>query len=162
MTKEDLLRDVYFKSLVYARANGFSDDLCGLCALSSFALLKRFQDNGYKNAKVVWGVDWCGHCWLEHDGLIYDPTAEQFGELRPARGGAIFSVAEKSFYERYKRPVKRGHPLREFPMVFSNIECDLEPFNENEWCADSMPDQNNIEKLLEMSYDESILQRFEV
>jgi hypothetical protein len=57
-----------------------SDDLCGACAIASFALWRVLRSLGIK-AKIVCVIVAAfgeSHCWVEVGGLAYDLTATQF------------------------------------------------------------------------------------
>ena len=68
-----------------AMLHDFPEDLGGLCAEASFALLRVFKANGYKAQVACLVADQLdeppsiGHCWVVSDGIAFDITATQFG-----------------------------------------------------------------------------------
>ena len=74
--------------------NYFTSDLCGMCAIASFALKYALRMNGIKGQVVAGSFDsysnhdWVtvndivtiNHCWTIANGKIIDITATQFGD----------------------------------------------------------------------------------
>jgi hypothetical protein len=69
---------------IYQEEHGAADpfDLCGMCAIASYALEQVLFDHGYESEFILAILDDprpCSHCWVEIDGWIIDITATQFG-----------------------------------------------------------------------------------
>ena len=65
----------------YVRHNA-SENLCGLCAIASSRLWQNLQMRGIKSRLMMSNLERHSfyHVFVEHDGLLIDVTATQFGE----------------------------------------------------------------------------------
>ncbi|MEK6860552.1 MAG: hypothetical protein AABY07_01150 [Nanoarchaeota archaeon] len=82
MTRKQLAKSIRKKSEKYYKKypdEDLSENLMGLCAISSMALKEKFKEYGY-DAKLIHGKfeNLWYHCWIESGEEIYDVTATQF------------------------------------------------------------------------------------
>lgn len=103
----------------------FGDDLCGLCAVASFALKKEFEKHGFESKVLCGNYNGDGdHCWVEDEKYIWDLTITQF------------RVPEKVFRTSKKNPKYSKHKVMTSGRNF------------NSWPQEQRPTKQVIKKIL--------------
>ncbi len=110
-----------------------SSNLCGMCAIASFALLKSFQKFGIKSVRVREG--YCmsmDHCWIQVGLQIYDITATQFDDINDKvyvtsvyDGNYLpFQVTRKNYHQ-FTRWPKNQRPTVKLTRILKVEPCEV-------------------------------------
>lgn len=96
----------------YVHENGvqkISKILVGGCGIGSFILYKKLKKRFPRsNVHFIKGTFWDlgTHCWVEMNGIIYDPTSCQFDF-------PMISFPQSIYYKKYKKDVQDNQAIAE-------------------------------------------------
>ena len=106
-----------FVEIEHGNFCNFSQNLCGLCAISSFTLKKVLDRKGIKAkafiGKFVDDVGKTDHCWVEDNRFIFDITATQFGI--PEKVYVIDKKSEKASSYQGGKMIKNANQFNGWP-----------------------------------------------
>lgn len=99
---------LYVRLHIAARVGtySFGKNMCGTCAICSFALVKVLAKLGHPSEFIVGTYGGIGHCWVECKGFFVDITATQFSHR-------VFDYVTKDFPEAYVTQAGVGEGLGE-------------------------------------------------